>query len=157
MESRYNERDLDAFNLHFSSDRGSPLDCVDDPQRGQMNLFHLEFRIPGEPEYINKVFTWNRHKRNRIKKQWHDVVAWTTLGKRPKKPLNKAYLKFVLYNVRNLDWDSAVSSLKPIADGLVHAGIIRNDSYVVTGPWDVTQGHCKKGQESVLISVTEKK
>jgi len=98
----------------------------------------------------------HRAKRNRINKGWYELVRILTSRDLPPKPLNKCTVTAILYNARNLDYDGAVGSLKPLIDGFVHAGVMRNDSYVVTGPWQVDQKHCKKGQEKVVIQITER-
>jgi len=55
-----------------------------------------------------------------------------------------------------LDFDGLVGSIKPVVDALVTCGILSDDSYKVTGPWDVTQKfRPKKSGELLEIFVTE--
>ena len=49
-----------------------------------------------------------------------------------------------------LDWDSVVASMKPVVDGLVRAGIMIDDTYKVTGPWEVDQKFLQKKQGKLL-------
>ena len=119
------------------------------------NKYRLKIRIPGQPDPLNKMLRMHYKKRNRLNKVWYEVVHLSVCRQLPAKPLDKAKITVVLYNARNLDYDGAVGSLKPLIDGLVRAKVIRNDSYVVTGPWDVTQKHCKKGLELVEITIIE--
>lgn len=55
-----------------------------------------------------------------------------------------------------LDYDGLVGSMKPVVDALVTCGILKDDSYKVTGPWDVTQSfRPKKSGELLEVFVTE--
>ena len=40
--------------------------------------------------------------------------------------------------------------MKPVVDGLVHSGIMIDDNYKVTGPWDVTQSFRSKKDGPLL-------
>lgn len=119
-------------------------------------MYRLEIRIPGQPQATNELHRYGWQKKSKIKKGWEEVVAICCLRQKPIKPLQFCHIKAVLHNARNFDYDGAVASLKPIVDGLQKAGIIFNDSYKRTGPWDVTQVHCKKGDEFIEIIVEEK-
>ena len=121
-----------------------------------MTPFCLSFTLPGQPRPLNEMIRANKYSRNNSNKKWYDVVNYAVYKRLPKYPLNKVHLKFVLFNARNFDYDGAVGSLKPIVDGLIYAKVIFNDSYLKTGPWDVTQKHCKKGLERIEITVTER-
>ena len=71
---------------------------------------------------------------------------------KPPKPLDKCHIKVERCFYRFLDWDSCVASLKPLIDGLIHCDIIKDDSYKITGPWDVTQSFRPK-KEGPLLKV----
>lgn len=81
----------------------------------------------------------HRLKANKQRKYWYDQVALITIGKKPKSPLVSAEITIVRHYYRFLDWDGCVASMKPVVDGLIHCGIILDDSYKVTGPWNVSQ------------------
>ncbi len=119
--------------------------------------YRLEIRIPGQPRPMNEVMRMrNHHARNSYMKKWKEIVGILVLRKKPERPLQKCHIRAVLHNARNFDYDGAVASLKPIVDGLQIHGVIFNDSYKRTGPWDVTQQLCKKGQEFVELTVEER-
>lgn len=116
----------------------------------------IHFRVPGQPDPLNVMLRMNKHKRNRINKSWYDIVNLMVKNQLPPKPLKKAQITVTIYNNRQRDYDGAVGSLKPIIDGLVHAGVLHNDTYKITGPWFVTQEFCKKGLELIEILVVER-
>jgi Holliday junction resolvase RusA-like endonuclease len=58
---------------------------------------------------------------------------------------------FIRYAWRELDYDNLVASLKPIADGLTKAGIIKNDSFQTTGRWIVDQTKISKKDVSKIF------
>jgi len=118
--------------------------------------YWIKIRLPGQPAPLNVMLRMHYKKRNRLNKIWYEAVYLSVCRQLPSKPLNKAYISATLHNARNLDYDGAVGSLKPLIDGLVHAKVIRNDSYIVTGSWFVDQEHCKKGLEMVEIYVSER-
>ena len=91
------------------------------------------FTIPALPESKN---VWQRlhwAKRNRIKQEWHEHV-WAGVNEAPKRmprPLESVTCYVVVW------WDkpgplpdhhNLEMAFEVIADGLVHAGIIRDDS-----------------------------
>jgi hypothetical protein len=61
------------------------------------------------------------------------------VGEAPTSPLTKAKLTIVRHYYRTLDYDGLVGSMKPVVDGLIHAGVISDDSWGVLGQWDVSQ------------------
>jgi len=99
----------------------------------------------------------NRFKRDRLYKSIYGEVFYHTNGFRPKAPLSKCKITIVRHYYRFLDWDGCVGSMKPIIDGLIHAKIIKDDSYKVTGPWDVTQEFLgKKEGGRIYLRIDEK-
>ncbi len=38
-----------------------------------------------------------------------------------------------------LDFDGLVGSMKPVIDALVTCGVLKDDSWAVTGPWECKQ------------------
>lgn len=62
-------------------------------------------------------------------------------GRKPNFPLDNCKIKIVRHHYRFLDFDNMVGSLKPLIDSLTvrHTGIIQDDDYHTTGPWECTQ------------------
>ena len=117
--------------------------------------YQIQFKISGQPRPLNELLRMHYKKRNNYNKRWYEIIHYAVCRELPPKPLDKATISVTLYLPKRYDYDGAVGALKPLIDGLVHAKIIRNDSYVVTGPWFVTQELCKKGLQMVEISVVE--
>lgn len=88
--------------------------------------------------------------RNNIFKEWYVLVEQAVKSLRPPSPLEKCHIKIERLFFRTLDWDSCVASMKPVVDGLVHSGIMIDDNYKVTGPWDVTQSFRSKKDGPLL-------
>lgn len=117
--------------------------------------YEICFRVPGQPETLNVMLRMNTFKRRKIKAEWEKMVWLLVRNQIPKEPLRKAFITFKLYRSRFMDWDGAVGSMKPIMDGIVKAGILKDDSYKITGPWDVTQHKCKPGEEMVECRIKQ--
>ena len=118
--------------------------------------YQLNFKVSGQPLALNKVLRMHYHSRNKYNKRWYDIIHYAVWRQLPPKPLDKATITIILHLPKRYDYDGGVGALKPLIDGLVHAKVIRNDSYVVTGPWYVTQELCKKGLQMVEISIVER-
>ncbi len=89
----------------------------------------LELELAVSPTDSNKIL--GRHWRSkhevfeRIKKE----IFLKTRGKTPALPLEKFQLSFTRYSKKTLDYDNFVASLKAYIDGLVLAGVIKDDSW----------------------------
>ncbi len=76
---------------------------------------------------------------------------------KPEFPLEICTLFLKRSHWRSLDYDGLVGSFKPVVDGLVTAGILIDDSWKVTGPWQVTQDFRPKADGPLVeIMVMEK-
>ena len=101
--------------------------------------YFIEIVIPGVPKSHNRALRSHFHARKNENHYWYELVK-TMVGKKlPETPLKKARIKIVRHYYRFLDWDGCVASMKPLVDGLVRARVLKDDTYAVTGPWDVTQ------------------
>lgn len=116
----------------------------------------IEFILPGVPKATNALFNTSWHQRHKNAVYWKKLVRAITLTKAPHTPLESVQIDIIRYNYRSLDYDGLVASMKPIVDGLVESKILRNDTYKITGKWNVGQEYIKKGQEHVWIRITEK-
>lgn len=70
---------------------------------------------------------------------WDVLIFGLVRGRLPEKPLEKARIRIVRHSFRTLDYDGLVGSMKPVVDALVTCGVLQNDTWNVTGQWDVTQ------------------
>ena len=116
----------------------------------------LKIIVPGAPENLNAVIRMKRQQYNRVKKNWHQVIWALTVSHRPPTPLKKFKIRIIRYSARMLDFDGLVGSMKPLVDGLRHSRIIRDDSWPMTGPWDVSQEfRPEKEGKQVYLEVRE--
>ena len=102
-------------------------------------MFHLKIEFPHVPPSLNITLRTHYHKRNKLFKDYYNLISAVTRDQRPPEPLKKAKIKIERHFYRMLDYDNLVSSQKCIIDGLIHCGIIENDSWKILGVWDVNQ------------------
>ena len=120
--------------------------------------YKLDFEIPCQrasdlPRNLNnslhavKYFTWERAK-------WRRLIAKYVYA-RPSNPLAKASLVLERHGLREPDYDGLVTSFKFVIDGLVHAGVIKDDKMSVIGIPDYRWIKAKKGMYKIRIVVQE--
>lgn len=102
-------------------------------------VYRLYLEIPWCPESLNRKLRSNRYKNAAEMKAWANFIVNDTYSRRPAIPLARVSLTFTRYSHRFLDYDGLVASLKPVADALVAAKILVDDSWNVTGAWSVDQ------------------
>jgi hypothetical protein len=104
----------------------------------------------------NKAKTTHFLRINDINDSWDHIVHLYSRGKLPLKPLEKVKLTLVRQNYRTLDYDGLVASFKAPVDSLVTAGIMKNDTWKITGKWDVDQKYQPKSKAPfITIKVEE--
>ena len=98
------------------------------------------------------------HQRHNIQERWLAQIQMQIAGKAPPTPLERCHIKVVRHFWRMLDFDGVVGSMKIVVDCLHHetVGIIKDDNYAITGPWDVSQEYRKRALGPLLtIDITE--
>lgn len=102
-------------------------------------MYTLTLEIKGLPKSTNQLLgsSWGKKKDNAV--LWKKIVKDYVRGKEPPEPLTRVKLSLVRCNYRTLDYDGCVASMKPVVDGLVEAGVLQNDTWKITGKWDVDQ------------------
>lgn len=113
-------------------------------------MYELKIYSDRIPESLNKSLRSHHLKRHRINKFWDFYIEIMTKGRKPISPLTKACITIVRHSDRTLDFDGLVGSLKPVVDALVTAKIISDDSWKVTGAWNVDQKFRPKKLEPYL-------
>ncbi len=109
-------------------------------KRSQSGTYKLFLQLTCLPKSLNKKFTSNKWGRDRENREFDMLVACEFAMKpKPSAPLERVKLSFVRHSHRMLDYDNCVGSLKPVVDALVSCGCLSDDTWKVTGPWDVTQ------------------
>jgi len=116
--------------------------------------------IYGKPETANKLLgqTWRKRKRNAdtYKAKVMAVTRNYFLDYCKRFPrLKSVKLDIAVFRSRLMDYDGCVSTLKPVIDGLKDI-VLHDDSWEVTGPWQVDQYKCKRGEEKIAIIIEEK-
>jgi hypothetical protein len=121
-----------------------------------MSKYSLELTIPFLPMSYNKALSTHFQKRSDSNECWDHIVHLYSRGKKPLKPLGKVKLTLVRYNYRTLDFDGLVASFKAPIDAMVTAGILKNDTWKITGKWDVDQKFLPKSKAPfITIKVEE--
>lgn len=98
---------------------------------------YLELKVL--PKSLNKKLRSNRWRLHEENREWDMLVACECSSKKPKVPLLRAKISIVRHSHRTLDYDGLVGSLKPVVDALVTCGVLSDDSWNVTGQWNVDQ------------------
>lgn len=116
----------------------------------------IELIINGKPKSANQLLGQNWYKRKKNADYFKSLVSYQIIEKNlTQKPLwNKCVLSFVVYRSRFMDFDGVTSTLKPVVDGLKGL-IIVDDSWEITGSWCIDQKKCKRGEESILITISK--
>lgn len=107
---------------------------------------------------MNKSLRTHFYRRDQLNKAWSSYIWAETNDARPAKPLTSVKLSITRYSHRMLDYDGLVGSLKPVVDALVTCRILKDDSWNVTGVWDVDQKFRKKSEGQLLeIRINEQR
>lgn len=109
--------------------------------------YYFEFDILPIP--LNKKLRSHRWKLLNETRSWQALV-YQQLKTKPRRPLSKCKITIVRHYFRELDYDGLVGSLKPVVDALVKNGIIIDDSYKITGQWNVSQEFRSKNEGAKL-------
>ncbi len=102
-------------------------------------MYQLDLTLHSVPKSLNKALRSHYHRRTRANNMWELLIAGQCRGKLPAKPLEKAHITITRHAYRFLDYDGLVGSMKPVVDALVRVGVLKDDNWGVTGPWDVRQ------------------
>jgi len=96
----------------------------------------IKLVIPKLPKSGNKIQNWHYHKRHQYNQDWYDevTICWRYYQedhKIPNLPIKRAkvILTFYFPDRRKRDKENFVRGAKPIIDGLIYAGIIKDDNW----------------------------
>ena len=110
-----------------------------------MSKYSLVLTVPFLPMAFNQAKRTHFKKSNNINQDWYQIIYLYARGQLPSKPLTKAKLTLVRYHANKwLDYDGLCASFKAPVDGLVRAGILKDDGWLITGKWEVDQRRIKK-------------
>lgn len=100
---------------------------------------------------MNKKLRSHFLKNHRENKSFDMMIYHRCYRNLPPKPLEKAKITIVRHTYsRMMDYDGLVGSMKPVVDALVTVGVLKDDSWSVTGPWHVSQCFRKKKDGPLL-------
>lgn len=102
-------------------------------------MYTLRLTLHSLPDSLNKGLRTNRFRYQVKNKRWDFLVAGMVRNQLPDVPLTKAKIKIIRHFWRTLDYDGLVGSMKPVVDALVSARVLKDDSWNVTGAWEVDQ------------------
>lgn len=118
-----------------------------------MGNYELEFDVVSETPSLNQLLSkgWKfRHfKFLKIKNE----IKLKVSGHAPASPLTQFKISINRHATKTLDFDGLVASLKPIIDGLVLAGVLKNDDWTLINHINVSQTIVKKDQKKITVKV----
>jgi len=118
--------------------------------------YYLKFFVSGVPKATNALLGRHWWAKSKNADEWKNKVAFELMKRsRPPEPLTRCRLNIIRHSNRTLDYDGCVASMKPIVDALVVLRILENDTYRITGQWNVLQAYCPKAQERIEVEVIE--
>jgi hypothetical protein len=121
-----------------------------------MANFRLEIFVPHLPPTVNVFMRMNFMERKRRFDDIYSLVYFASYKKKPKQPLKKCTITLIRFGTKYLDYDGLVGSFKPVVDGLIKSEVLFDDSYPITGPWNVDQRIVSKKEVGISIIVEEK-
>lgn len=113
--------------------------------------------LQGAPMTANRLLGQNWYKRKQNADVWKDQIRYLyNQNKDRLEPLNlpftHVHITALIGRSRFMDYDGAVSVLKPVIDGLKKLFIV-DDSWELTGAWEVGQVKTKRKEEFVRIEL----
>lgn len=90
--------------------------------------YRLDVEIPDLPMTPNQLLGRHWRVRQRHQKKWAELMRIVTARKRPKRPIEKAWLTLTRYSSCRPDRDNLVASWKAPIDGLRASRIIADDA-----------------------------
>ena len=90
----------------------------------------ITLEIPRVPPSPNDLLGYHWRYRTQNSKVWRDEVyyALRAAGSKPRKPFLKARVEIDRRSRGVLDPDNLYGAMKPVIDGLRHAGVIEDDT-----------------------------
>ena len=121
-----------------------------------MKKFECSFTIDRVPHSLNKKLRTHWRGQRKESKSWDVIIMLEADQLKPASPLNRAKLSLTRHSHRMLDYDGLVGSMKPVVDALVECGFLRDDSWGVTGQWNVDQVFRSQSEGQMLeVSIIE--
>lgn len=117
-------------------------------------MYKLQVEIDHVPQSLNVVLAKHYWQRKKARDFWDAEIKRVVGSQLPDKPLEYARILLVRHSNRMLDYDGLVGSFKYVVDALVDCGVLSDDSWQVTGKWDVQQKYmAQKEGKKITIRV----
>jgi hypothetical protein len=114
-------------------------------------MYQLYLEIENVPSSLNVKLRSHWRAQRRESFNWRATIA-SSVDDFPEKPLTRASITLIRHGPKMLDFDGLVGSMKPVVDALKRCGVLADDSWAVTGAWNVTQKYRPKS-EGVLLEI----
>jgi hypothetical protein len=93
----------------------------------EQKLYSLSIRIDTLPKSINQIGRLHWAVKSKMINEMKSLVALAVGNRKPATPLEIADLIYVRHSAKCLDFDNLVNSFKAVQDGLVAAGVLKDD------------------------------
>jgi Holliday junction resolvase RusA-like endonuclease len=124
-----------------------------DPIEGPMS-YRLHFTIMGLPKTTNAGGRSHWAVKVKESKSWKRSVYLASSSQLPQDPLSRARVYLTRHSSGKIDYDGLVSSFKHVLDGLVDAGVLKDDSMRVVDMFYLKKP-AKPGQGKIEVYVEE--
>lgn len=122
----------------------------------ETKVLKVSFPLPPTLNQIIKVARDNKYKSAKSKKEWTNYVENCCKSIRVKFP-GKVWMDVCFHTqTKRNDPDNLMAGLKPILDGLVKGGIIKDDSITIIQSPVIQRFMMTKGNNSVTLTISDK-
>jgi len=119
-------------------------------------MYKLYLELNHKTDSNNVLLRKNKYALALANKDIYALISTRTKNKKPEIPLTNFKLILERHYWKALDYDNLVASFKPYVDGLTRSGIIKDDSFLFSGKWEVDQRfRPKKDGPLITIEVLE--
>lgn len=118
--------------------------------------YRLSFTLHEVPLTLNEMMGKHWRSRHNSFSLIHKLIYLQTLKYKPETPIERARVAITRYSSGTLDRDNAYFTAKPVLDGLVECGIIKDDGFNQVKFLEVNQVKIKRNEKRKLeVSLEE--
>lgn len=117
--------------------------------------YSLFIKIDALPKSINQTGRLHWAIKNKIVNEWKLLVCAAVGNKKPKEPLEVARVIYTRYSSVALDFDNLVNSYKAVQDGLVAAGVLKDDRVKNIGHPEYAWKKVSRKESHITVEVLE--
>lgn len=116
-------------------------------------MYQIILQIPGLPKMPNQLLHSHWTASHNNSKKWKNAVIAAVATDWPESPLESAEITCIRMSSVEPDYDGLAGSFKPIIDGLVQAGVLKDDNPSILRhscyKWEKTKP--KQGKVRVIV------